>query len=603
MLLAITVVLGCPAVSGQETDTKDAQYYTEQTARLPGIPRKLIDGLLVEQFGRPNTPDGTSEIVDVEGQPFSKAIRVTVAKPVQPAWTVQIVTTKSLVPIKKGDTVFLVYSTRCLKSSAESGGGHIAGYMQLAHEPWEGFGGFTAAPGKNWYRGYTSSVAGRDYAAGEFEIALHLGEYAQTIEFGGLIVVNLGQNIDARQLPVTRITYAGREPGAAWRKEAEARIEKYRKGDLKVRITDAADKPVAGVSVHIRMTRHAYQFGTFLEDPTEWKNQDGQNYRDQVLKWFNRVTTPVYWADWGWPSAKQRYTERAAWAKEHGFHIRGHNIVWPSWNNMPKSVKQYAQDPAKLRHVIHDHVQEICTNFKQFGFNDYDVVNELRDNHTVMDLCGKEIVTDWFKQAKQIDPAPRMGINEFAIIAGGGWTTTQQDAYAQWIDYLLENGAPLGVIGFQCHFGEDLTPPARVVEILDRFAKYKLPLHATEFDVNTADEEAQADYLRDFFTAFFSHPQTEALTMWGFWEKVHWIPRAALIRSDWTLKPNGHVYQDLVLGKWWTDVTGKTASDGTLTIRGYLGDYEITTENSKTTARLGREGTTVGIRYPAPATR
>ena len=37
------------------------------------------------------------------------------------------------------------------------------------------------------------------------------------------------------------------------------------------------------------------------------------------------------------------------------------------------------------------------------------------------------------------------------------------------IKYLVDNGAPLGVIGFQCHFGEDLTPPAQVVAILDRF--------------------------------------------------------------------------------------------------------------------------------------
>ena len=50
--------------------------------------------------------------------------------------------------------------------------------------------------------------------------------------------------------------------------------------------------------------------------------------------------------------------------------------------------------------------------------------------------------------------------------------------------------------------------------------------------------------------------------MWGFWEKVQWIPRAAMLRSDWTAKPNAKAYEELVLGKWWTDTTVTTGADG-----------------------------------------
>ncbi len=576
-------------------DAKDSQYDTNESALLPGHPQTLIAGWHLEQFAGPNSAEAASEIVAVAGQPFSRAMRVTVKQAVVPEWRVQIITPKNLKPIQKGDTIFVVYQVRCLKSSAESGGGHIAGYLQLAHDPWEAFGGFKAAPGANWFKGYASAVAPRDYAAGEFELTFHLGQSAQTVEMGGLMVVNLGQNVAAAQLPVSRITYAGREPEAPWRKAAEARIEKFRKGDLTVKVTDARGQPLAGLPVRVKMTRHAYQFGTFLEDPTAWLNQDGQNYRAYVEKWFNRVTVPVYWADWGWPGAKLPYLERAAWAQEHGFQVRGHNLVWPSWQWMPKAIRQYETNPAQLRQVVRDHIADICTNFSRFGFEDYDVVNEPRDNHAVMDLCGQAVMLDWFKLARELDPKPKLGINENTIISGGGWATAQQDNYEQWIKYLLKNKAPLGVLGFQCHFGEELTPPARVLEILDRFAKYKLPLQATEFDVNCADEEAQADYLRDFFTVFFSHPQTEALTMWGFWEKVQWIPRAALIRTDWTLKPNGHMFQELVYGKWWTDVTQPTGADGTLTVRGFLGDYEILVGESMAKVKLMPAGTSIHL--------
>ena len=183
--------------------------------------------------------------------------------------------------------------------------------------------------GKAWFHGYAHFTATQDYPAGDLEITFHLGQYAQTIEIGGLVFVNLGQGVDESKLPVTRITYAGREADAPWRKEAEERIEKFRKGDLNVKVVDAQGRPVAGAAVHVKMTPHAYQFGTFLEDPTAWDNADGEKYRQQVLKWFNRVTVPIYWADWGWPKAKDAYLDRARWAKEHGLYTRGHDIVWP----------------------------------------------------------------------------------------------------------------------------------------------------------------------------------------------------------------------------------------------------------------------------------
>ena len=48
-----------------------------------------------------------------------------------------------------------------------------------------------------------------------------------------------------------------------------------------------------------------------------------------------------------------------------------------------------------------------------------------------------------------------------------------------------------------------------------------------------------------------------------------------MFRRDWSLKPNGGAYEDLVFKQWWTNADGKTATSGTFTTRGFLGDYEI----------------------------
>jgi len=76
-----------------------------------------------------------------------------------------------------------------------------------------------------------------------------LGIQPQTIEIGGISMVNLGTNMDVAQVPCTRITYPGQEPDAPWRKAAADRIEKYRKADLTVRVVDKDGKPVPGATI------------------------------------------------------------------------------------------------------------------------------------------------------------------------------------------------------------------------------------------------------------------------------------------------------------------------------------------------------------------
>ena len=125
----------------------------------------------------------------------------------------------------------------------------------------------------------------------------------------------------------------------------------------------------------------------------------------------------------------------------------------------------------------------------------------------------------------------------------------------------------------------------------DRFAAFGRELEITEFDINTSDEGTQADYTRDFMTAAFSQPSVKAFLMWGFWEGAHWIPRGAMMRRDWSLKPNGEVYKDLVFKRRWTNTDGKTGAQGTFALRGFLGRLRDRSE--------GRRKVEGGTRQPS----
>lgn len=282
----------------------------------------------------------------VKGQAFDWAIRVRVADRTPNPWDVQILTPPTAIPLKKGDHVLAIVNVRC--TAAADGVGRFSAYIQNSESPWTGFGSTDATAGKEWKRVYIHCIAGQDFAAGKYELTLHLGTQPQTLEFGGISMLDLGSNVDETKLPFTPITYPGEDPDAHWRKAAAERIEKYRKADLTVRVVDKDGMPVAGAKVHVQMQRHAYGFGTFLEYGTmTGSGPDTNRLREWTLKLFNRCTTPIYWADWGWANAnvRERYLECAEWAADNKLDTRGHCIIYPGWEFLPGFLKPLAGDP------------------------------------------------------------------------------------------------------------------------------------------------------------------------------------------------------------------------------------------------------------------
>ncbi|MBI4345880.1 MAG: endo-1,4-beta-xylanase, partial [Elusimicrobia bacterium] len=149
---------------------------------------------------------------------------------------------------------------------------------------------------------------------------------------------------------------------------------------------------------------------------------------------------------------------------------------------------------------------------------------------------------------------------------------------------------------FQSH----LTPPARLVGALDELAALGKPLEATELDVDVPDEVLQADYLRDFMIALFSHPAVDGVTLWGFWEGAHWRPRAALFRKDWSARPAAAALEELLARRWRTSIEGAADDRGELRFRGFLGRYELRVSargvEETAVAVLPREGASVTVR-------
>jgi hypothetical protein len=243
---------------------------------------------------------------------------------------------------------------------------------------------------------------------------------------------------------------------------------------------------------------------------------------------------------------------------------------------MPTSVKTLETNPVALRLTIDKRIDEV-TKFTNGRLNDWDVINEPYSEKDVMAILGNEVMADWFKRVRNNDRMAKLYLNDYDILSGGGNNTKKQDSYFNLVKYIDDNGGKVDGIGFQGHFDGNLTSLTKVYSIIDRFAALGKEIKITEHDINVTQRQVQAEYTRDFMTICFSHEAVKSFLFWGFWANSHWLPEGALFNSDWTIRPHGEAYKDLVFNEWWTKKTDNlTNAQGKLTVEGFLGTFKYT---------------------------
>jgi len=540
-------------------------------ALLPAAPDAvvLLDTSAASRFELRTSPPGAGLLETAGG-----ALRVRVETPGPRAEAIRVAAAAEG-PVRAGDLLLAEFTLRAAGSERVE----VIVRFEPGDTPWSRPLDMPAEAGREAARFQFPFYVRRDYEKGE--LSFLVGSRRQSLEITAVRLSNYRNTARIEELPTTRLSYEGAEPSAAWRSAARDRIERIRKSGLTVRVRDENGKPVNGASVSVRMRRHAFGFGACINAPLlvgrargVFQNEARQ-YREAVVELFNKAVmeNALKWPQWADEKQRPVAIQAVDWLSENGLPVRGHVLVWPSWRwtPVPEAVR-VRNDPPSLAKVIRDHVLEAAGAMRG-RLVEWDVVNEPYSNHDFMDILGRQVMADWFKAAREADPRAKLYINDYDILAGND--TRHQDHYFETIQYLIAQGAPVEGIGLQGHFGPRVTPPEEVLRRLDRFAQFGKALQITEFDVDTNDEQTQADYTRDFLTAVFSHPAATGFLMWGFWEGSHWKPKCAMYRKDWSEKPNLRSYRDLVFNQWWSNADGTTASDGTYATRGFHGEYLV----------------------------
>ena len=443
-------------------------------------------------------------------------------------------------------------------------------------------------------------AASRDIPENFAGVRLQLGAKTGEYEIAGAALEDWG--IAPQPPPTASLSdpYGGQAHTDEWRKAADARIEKIRKGGLQIKVVGADGKPVSGATIHVRQTKQKFRFGTAISPgPLFDGGADGAKYREILRRDFNCIVLENQ-LKWNGPDAENFPTaaKMLTWCAAHDLSVRGHNLLWPGWQYMPEFTKTLRGD--ELKKAVFDHVKNYVAQTRGRVYV-WDVINEAVANHEVTDAMGGDKVrAEVYKLAHQTDPNVLLAFNEYDISnANAGAKDAHREAVIKVTKQMLADGAPITSLGDQAHISEPLTPGDKLIAIWNEFGQFGLPIEITEYDFATHNDALQAEYFETFLTAAYSHPAVTSFLMWGFWQGAHWLGAegGAMYNRDWSARPMATVYEDLVLRKWRTNAAATTDGRGEISLRAFLGTHEITvTKDGKTaqaTALLERNGDAV----------
>jgi len=529
-------------------------------------------------------------VVKVDGEGFDEAARAVVLRSSANAWDVQL-QTKTVAPVAKGDVILATFTFRVTETETEGGDGDTEFVFELGREPWTKSVSFPVRGGKEWRTVRVPFLAGGDFAAGEAQAIFRLGYAPQTIEIGGVTLESFGKQLALADLPKTSPTYRGMSADAAWRAAAEQRIEQHRKAALKVVVRDRG-KAVPGAEVHATLRRHAFEFGT-CATAARLLDASDPRYLETLAELFNSVTLEddLEWRALagefgpGYTAARTRAAIDLLASRKIA--VRGRALVRPAWDSVPAALRELRGKAPELRAEVDRHVREVLGTLGK-DVRGWGVVDLPYDRRDLMALVGPAALGDWFKAARSAAPEAELLLDTTGVLGTGPLPDRQRSFAEATFKGLLAAGAPVDALGIQAQYVSKLTSPEEIVATLDRFGSHGKPIVVTRFDPLIDEDELAAQYLRDFYLAVFSSPAAKGIVLWGFWDRAHWRNRAALYRYDWSLKPAGTLYRELVLGRWRTDAQGSTDAQGTFTTAGFLGEYTVSVRAGDRT--VTREG-------------
>lgn len=377
---------------------------------------------------------------------------------------------------------------------------------------------------------------------------------------------------------------------------AKENIEKFRKGDVRVKIIDKQGKSVSQARLKIKQISHDFKFGCYLKID-DLAPEKLPEYERHFAKLFNYAVVGTYWdfvenkqgiENWSW------FEREVALAEKLGLKIQAAPILWGT--NEAGTPAWLPQSKAGLLPVLERRIKSSMTKSENF-VDDWEIVNEpLAPKTDFFDrIIGADYIARAFFLARQAAPEKRLIINEYGVFGALGKHNYNRDKYLDLLKESAKRKVSFDVIGIQAHANGEWFEPANVAEQFERYAALGKPIQITEFSAQTLnyddrktsldvsgtyrsgvwDAEKQAEFYREFYTVSFGSQQVEAIVTWGLDDERAWLPGIGLIDERGNAKPNYQMLDRLINNEWRTNLQLDLVAGDAAEFRGFYGGYEV----------------------------
>ena len=407
-------------------------------------------------------------------------------------------------------------------------------------------------------------------------------------------------------------------------------IEKYRKGDIHIKLVGKDGMPISNRKIKITLKKHAFRYGAniFMLDGFNDSTLN-DTYRRVFKEYFNLATIPFYWDTLEPQEGKVRFKKDSCkiyrkppidlcmeYCEENNIAAKIHCLVYdgfiPEWlpsNDMQRMEKAYEKRISEIAR---------CYDGK---FEEIEVLNELLCEHLwpwseKSIISSKRDIIEWaFGLTRKYMPNDKLLINDYSGVILDICDMDYRAPYFMMIDNALKNGATIDKIGIQHHCfcgataktvkeyekdiqNEDyikLFNPEKILKGLDILSELNLPIEVTEvtvptFGVSEEDELLQADLLDLLYSTFFSHPMVENIVYWNVPDGYAYVPvsgtkdenrcRGGLFNHDMTPKKSALRLYEMFNKRWNTDLELISDENGMVFCRGFLGEYIVKIDNN-----------------------
>lgn len=391
--------------------------------------------------------------------------------------------------------------------------------------------------------------------------------------------------------------------------QAQANIERFRKGDAQIKVRAANGRPVKHIQLRIKQLSHDFKFGCYLiiDDLAPEKLPE---YEKHFGKLFNYAVVGTYWdlieknqgvEDWSW------FEREIALSQRLGARVAAAPILWGT--NRIGTPRWLPTQKDELLPVLKNRVQSVVSKYAE-KVEDWEIVNEPLALKTDFfgEIVGRDYVESAFSWAREIAPAERLMLNEYGVFGAVPRHNRNRDRYFALLEELIQKNARLDVIGIQAHANGEWYEPANVAQQLDRYASFGKPIQITEFSAQTLDyddrrtpinitgsyqsgvwsQEKQAQFYREFYTVAFGNPRVEAIVTWGLDDERAWLPGIGVIDENGHPKPNYKALDQLINSEWRTNLQVNLTPDQAGKFRGFYGSYEVQAIVNGRTVSTGR---------------